>query len=144
MANMLVRWRSRAADSIRSVLMSLQDAITRAAVGAARTSTRLGSVSAQIRRSNDAVDEMLGTAARLNEDIKRIAQSSTHTLVAAQEMNKLSTAGRALSAQGAASSEQLQAQMQQTVERIDRLVRSVQAITHVSKVIEDIARQTRL
>jgi len=140
----LPRWAAGASASIRAVLVSLQDAITRAAVGAARTSTRLGSVSAQIRRSNDAVDEMLGTAGRLNEDIKRIAASSNRTLEAAREMNKLSTDGRTLSAQGATSSEQLQAQMAQTVERIDRLVRSVQAITHVSKVIEDIARQTRL
>jgi methyl-accepting chemotaxis protein len=138
------RWRDGAAGSIRAMLVALQDAITRAAVGAARTSTRLGSVTAQIRRSTEAVDEMLDTAGRLNEDIKRIAASSNRTLDAAKEMNKLSTDGRSLSARGAASSEELQAQMRETVERIDRLVRSVQAITHVSKVIEDIARQTRL
>jgi len=87
---------------------------------------------------------MLSTAGRLNEDIKRIAASSNQTLEAAQEMNRLSADGRDLSAKGAASSEQLQAQMRETVERIDRLVRSVQAINNVSKVIEEIARQTRL
>ena len=129
---------------MRDILASLQDAITRAAVGAARTSTRLGSVSSQIKRSNAALDEMLDTAGRLNEDIKRIAVSSKHTREAASEMNQVTSDGRALSVKGAQSTEQLQAQMQQTVERIDRLVRSVQAITHVSKVIEDIARQTRL
>jgi methyl-accepting chemotaxis protein len=140
----LSRWRGRTAGPVRAMLVSLQDAITRAAVGAARTSTRLGSMSAQLRRSSQAVDETHETARRLNEDIKRIAASSNQTLQAAREMSELSTHGRTLSAQGAASSEQLRAQMQQTVDRIDRLVRSVQSITHVSKVIEDIARQTRL
>ncbi|HWA38512.1 MAG TPA: methyl-accepting chemotaxis protein [Burkholderiales bacterium] len=140
----LSRWRGSGSGPVRAMLVSLQDAITRAAVGAARTSTRLASMSAQLRRSSQAVDETHETARRLNEDIKRIAASSNQTLDAAREMSKLSTDGRTLSAQGAASSEQLRAQMQQTVERIDRLVRSVQSITHVSKVIEDIARQTRL
>ena len=143
----LGRWLSRIAhgsSSMRAILVSLQDAITRAAVGAARTSTRLGSVSAQIKRSNAALDEMVDTAGRLNEDIKRIAASSKHTREAAREMNEVTAEGRTLSVQGTQSSGQLQAQMQQTVERIDRLVRGVQSITHVSKVIEDIARQTRL
>src|SRR5436853_5179755 len=68
-----------ASSSMRAILTSLQEAITRAAAGAARTSTRLGSVSSQIKRSNEALDEMLDTTGRLNEDIKRIAASSNET-----------------------------------------------------------------
>jgi len=129
---------------MRAVLASLQDAITRAAVGAARTSTRLGSVSAQLKRSNSALDEMVDTAGRLSDDIRRIAGSANRTREAAHEMNQVTSEGRALSAQGTASSEQLEAQMKETVERIDRLVRGVESITHVSQVIDSIARQTRL
>jgi methyl-accepting chemotaxis protein len=129
---------------MRGILAALQDAITRAAAGAARTSTRLGSVSSQIQRSNETLAEMLDTAGGLNEDIQRIAASSNETRAAAEEMNRVSNDGRSLSRQGAVSSDQLQTQMKQTVERIDRLVRGIQSITHESKVIEDIARQTRL
>ncbi|MBV8031904.1 MAG: hypothetical protein JO035_10395 [Betaproteobacteria bacterium] len=132
------------ATSVRAILSALQDAITRAAAGAARTSTRLGSVSSQIKRSNEALGEMLDTAGRLNEDIKRIAASSRETREAAGEMSRVSGEGRTLSKEGAASAGKLEAQMRETVERIDRLTRGIESITHVSKVIEDIARQTRL
>src|SRR3954470_7444759 len=108
--------------SIRHVLSALQDAITRAAAGAARTSTRLGSVSGQIKRSNEALGEMLDTTGRLNEDIRRIAASSNETRESAAEMNQVTSEGRALSIQGAATSARLESQMKETVERIERLV----------------------
>lgn len=130
--------------AMRAVLASLQDSIVRAAAGAAKTSARLGSVAGQIQRSNAALGEMLDTAERLNDDIRRIATSSNETRAAAEEMSRVSGEGRALSRKGAESSAQLEAQMRETVERIDRLVRGVESITHVSKVIEEIARQTRL
>jgi methyl-accepting chemotaxis protein len=135
---------ARSSAPIHAMLRGLQNAIARAAVGAARTATRLGSVSAQIKRSNAAVGEMLDTAGRLNEDIKRIAASSNQTREATREMSGLTTEGRALSEQGAASAEQLRAQMKETVARIDRLVAGVESITHVSRVIDEIASQTRL
>src|SRR5207244_3434736 len=103
-------------SAIRAILSALQEAITGAAAGAARTSARLGSVSAQIKRSNAALDEMLDTAGRMNEDIRSVAGSSNHTREAASEMSKLTTEGRSLSAQGAQSSEELLVQMRQTVE----------------------------
>ncbi len=92
-----------ASGSMRAVLSALQEAITRAAAGAARTSTRLGSVSSQIQRSNATLGEMLDTAGRLNEDIRRIAASSNETRGTAEEMKRVSTEGRSLSRQGAAS-----------------------------------------
>jgi methyl-accepting chemotaxis protein len=130
--------------SVRGTLSALQDAVTRASVGAARTSMRLGSVTQQIKRINSALAEMLGTSGRLNDDIKRIASSSEHTRAAAHSMNAVTSEGRELSAKGAASASQLEAQMRETVERIDRLVTSVQSISQVSQIIDDIARQTKL
>jgi len=144
------RWFQRLAGvsvtrgAFRSMLVALQDAITRTAVGAARTSMRLGSVTAQSKRTSLALNEMLRTAARLNEDIQSIAGSSQHTSKAAMEMNEVSAAGQAMSVEGTAASEQLQTQMRQTVERIDRLFANVQSITQVSEIIDGIARQTKL
>ena len=55
--NWIARWvgAGRSARSVRGILSALQDAIIRAAAGAARTSARLGSVSGQIGRSNEAL-----------------------------------------------------------------------------------------
>ena len=129
---------------VRSMFAALQDAITRTAVGAARTSIRLSSVSAQAKQSNVALADMLRTAGRLNEDMKQISASSQHTDEAAREMNQVASEGHALSIQGVKSSEELQEQMHQTVERIDRLFKNVQSIMQVSEVIDNISRQTRL
>ncbi len=129
---------------VRAMLTALQDAITRTAVGAARTSIRLGSITGQIRRTNGALTEMLGTAGGLNDDIQRVAGSSQHTREAAREMQQVTASGRELSEAGSSSARELQSQMGATVERIDRLFESVQAVLQVSKIIDDIARQTQL
>jgi methyl-accepting chemotaxis protein len=133
-----------ASASVRAMLMALQDAVTRAAVGAARTSMRLGSITGQIQRTNDALNEMLRTAGGLNEDIQRVAGSSQHTHEAAREMKEVTSSGRDVSVQGVDSAVELQSQMRETVERIDRLFENVQSVLQVSKVIDEIARQTQL
>ncbi len=133
-----------ASGSYRATLSALQDAITRTAVGAARTSQRLGSVSQQIRRIHTALGEMLGTSSKLNDDIKRIASSSEQTREAAHSMNLVTAEGRTLSKKGAVSAAELETQMRETVARIDRLVVGVQSISQVSEIIDDIARQTKL
>ena len=133
-----------AAGDVRSTFAALQEAITRTAVGAAKTSLRLGSVASQLKRTNAALSEMLRLAGGLTDEIKRVAVSSHEADQAASEMSRLTAEGRTLSSQGSASTEQLQTQMRQTVERIDRLFGDVQAIMQVSKVIDDIARQTQL
>ncbi|MBL8516577.1 MAG: chemotaxis protein [Betaproteobacteria bacterium] len=135
---------SRRAGASTGVLKALQEAITRTAVGAARTSLRLGSVTVQLKRINTALTEMLGTSGRLNDDIKRIATSSAHTREAAHAMNEVTDEGRALSARGADSAARLESQMRETVLRIDRLAQGVESISQVSQIIDDIARQTKL
>ena len=129
---------------VRAMLTALQDAITRTAVGAARTSLRLGSITGQIQRTNEALTEMLRTVGSLNADIQRVAGSSQHTHDAAREMKQVTASGRTLGQQGSQSAAELQAQMRTTVERIDRLFESVQSVLQVSKIIDEIARQTQL
>ena len=135
---------ARESAPVRAMLVALQDAITRTAVGAARTSIRLGSITGQIQRTNDALTDMLRTAGSLNDGIQRVAKASQHTHEAAREMRQVTSAGRDLSVQGSTSAAELQSQMRATVERIDRLFGSVQSVLQVSKVIDEIARQTQL
>ena len=129
---------------MRAILVALQDAITRTAVGAARTSIRLGSITGQIQRTNEALTDMLRTAGGLNDGIQRVARASQHTDEAARAMRSVTATGHDQSVLGSASASELQAHMGTTVERIDRLFESVQSVLQVSKVIDDIARQTQL
>ena len=142
----ILRWRPgrAAAGTLRPVFQALETAISRTAVGAARTSQRLGSVSAQIRRANEALDEMLRRAGTLNDDIHRVSESARHTHAAARELKQLSQDGTRMGGEGVRATGELQAQMRVTVERIDRLFANVNAIMQVSRVIDDIAQQTQL
>jgi methyl-accepting chemotaxis protein len=139
-----LRGRRREASSSGSIFVALEGAIARAAAGAARTSLRLGSVSGQLGRTREALADMLHTSAALKEDVQRIHASSRHTDTAATEMKRVAAEGRELGLQGEDASRQLQKQMHATVERIDRLFENVQSVLQVSKVIDDIARQTQL
>ena len=130
--------------SVSALFAALEVAVARAAAGAARTSMRLGSVSAQLGRTREGLAEMLRSAGSLSEDIQRVNASSRHTDTAAGEMKRVAAEGRTLGLKGEEASRQLQVQMHSTVERIDRLFDNVQSVLQVSKVIDDIARQTQL
>jgi len=137
--------RSRVAGAgMKGVFSALETAIARTAAGAARTSTRLGSVSAQLTHAREALSEMLRTSATLSEDVQKVEASSRHTDAAATKMKSVAGEGRSLGAEAEKSSRELQAQMHATVERIDRLFGNVQAVMQASKVIDDISRQTQL
>jgi len=105
---------------------------------------RLGSITGQIQRANEALDEMLRTAGGMNDDIQRVSGSTQHTRSAAREMKEVTESGRETSSLGAESARELEKQMDTTVERIDRLFQGVQKVLQVSKVIDEIARQTQL
>ena len=132
------------ASSVRSILTSLQDAVTRAAIGAARTSMRLASITGQIERTNQALAEMLHTTGGLSEDIKRVADSSNSTRRSAGAMKEVTASGYAVSTKGAESARHLRDQMHLTVERVDRLMDALGTMMQVSKVIDGIAQQTQL
>ncbi len=145
---MAFAWRARAgslgAGAMRTMLVSLQDAITRTAIGAARTSMRLASITGQIQRTNDALTEMLSTAGALNDDIGRVAGSSSSTLKSAGTMKEVTAQGQTLSSRGAESAKHLQDQMHLTVDRVDRLIEALGGMVSASKVIDSIAQQTQL
>jgi methyl-accepting chemotaxis protein len=130
--------------AMRIVFSALETAIARTAAGAARTSMRLGSVSAQLDRARQALSEMLRTAGDLSDDVQRVEAAARHTDAAAGEMKSVAGEGRSVGIESEQSSRQLQAQMRATVERIDRLFDNVQAVLQASKVIDDIAKQTQL
>jgi methyl-accepting chemotaxis protein len=128
----------------RAAFHALEGAITRTAVGAARTSRRLASISSQIGRANQALDEMLRRAGGLNDDIQKISGAARETDTAAREMRGVTREGRSLGEAGVATTTELQSQMRLTRERIDALLHDVDAIMQVSRVIDDIAQQTQL
>ncbi|MFL6623995.1 MAG: methyl-accepting chemotaxis protein [Sulfurifustaceae bacterium] len=143
-------WRERndatlhASTGMKHLLVRLQDLFTRSAVGSARASVRLDSVSTQMKQVSNSLSALVRTADKLHSNIHHVADASQQTLAAAREMNTLSADGRDLSQNAMASSEQLRVQMQATVERIESLVKGIGSVMSVSQVIEEIARQTLL
>jgi methyl-accepting chemotaxis protein len=129
---------------MRPVFQALEAAIIRAAIGAARTSMRLSSISAQIRRGNEALEGMSRRAGSLNEDIQKVAAAARQTQGAARQMRMVTSEGLEMGDASVAASQQLQTQMALTRERIDRLLENVNAVMQVSRVIDDIAQQTQL
>src|SRR5690242_11039783 len=129
---------------LRGAFGALERAISRASVSAARTSMRIASVSREIRRTHDALGEMLRTAEGLNQDMQRIASASQQTAHAARQMKQVAAEALGASDKGTASAHELQAQMADTVGRIDALLSRVQAVMEASRVIDDVAQQTQL
>ena len=85
-----MRWKK----DLRPVFAALETAIARTAAGAARTSLRLGSISAQLARARETLSEMLRTSASLNEDVQRIQVAARHTDTAAAQMKDAAAEGR--------------------------------------------------
>jgi methyl-accepting chemotaxis protein len=131
-----------ASARMKRLLVGLQELFTRSAVGSARASVRLDSVSTQIKQVNESLGGLVRTAETLHSNIHNVSDASQQTLAAAREMNMLSASGRNLSQETTASSEQLRVQMRATVERIEALVKGIGSVMSVSQVIDEIARQT--
>jgi methyl-accepting chemotaxis protein len=134
----------RASPELKRLILALQGLVINAAASTAHTSVRMGSVSQQTAQVSAALAELLRSAHGLRQDIGRVSESSTGTLQAVREMQRLTVEGKDLSAQSADSSLELQTQMQETVRRIEALVKGTAGILNVSQVIESIARQTQL
>jgi methyl-accepting chemotaxis protein len=126
------------------VLREVQTLTTKSAAAWAHTARRLDSVREQVEQANASLDNMLRTAGELNAQFQRVSNASAKTLAAAGEMENLSNSGRDLSKKAMGSSEELQVQMQATVNHIEKLVKGVTAIIRVSETIQAIARQTTL
>jgi methyl-accepting chemotaxis protein len=131
-------------DDPRKVLAEVQALTTKSAVASATTALRLDSVNTQVEQTNASLDSMLRTAGELQSQFQRVSSASAKTLAAAGEMENLSNGGRDLSKKAVGSSVELQTQMQATVAHIEKLVKGVTSIIHVSETIQAIARQTTL
>jgi methyl-accepting chemotaxis protein len=131
-------------DDTIKVLEDVQALTIKSAVASATAALRLDSVNTQVEQTNASLDSMLRTAGDLNSQFQRVSNASAKTLVAAGEMENLSTRGRDLSKRAMGSSQELQTQMQATVAHIEKLVKGVTAIIRVSENIQAIARQTTL
>src|SRR5712671_4840446 len=105
--------RLRASKPMKRLLVRMQELFTRSAVGSARASVRLDSVSTQMRQVNESLGGLVHAAEKLHSNIHNVSDASRQTLAAAREMNTLSASGRNLSQQTTASSEQLRTQMQE-------------------------------
>jgi methyl-accepting chemotaxis protein len=112
--------------------------------GSAKAAIHLHAVSVQSRQASASIAQMLVTARMLHAKFRQVFDSSVRTLAGAREMERLSSRARELNADAISASTELQAQMQATVQHIEKLVAGVTAMIQVSETIETIARKTTL
>lgn len=132
------------AAGMRQVLSTMESLITRAAVGAARSSVRLQAVTGQIEEIHQSVASISTATAQLQQGIHQVSSAAADAVRGAQQIDDLTGAGQSVSNEATEAAQALQTQMHTMAERLDGLVERIKAITRVSQVIEGIASQTNL
>jgi len=136
---------SQAVDgAMREVLVALQDTITQAAVGAARSSLRLESITQRFEETHNNVSAVSDSMERIRSGVQEVTASTRKTADLTEEMDDLTQEGQAKSEEAVASTRALSEQMEVVTERFQLLMEQIQAITQVSEVIGDIAKKTNL
>jgi len=135
---------SDALKPIRSAFAALETLLTRAAVGAARTSQWLKSVEeGHVRLEASTAASRQATEA-LRMSLESAAAGAGRTAEAAREMAGLTRLGHAESDRSVQAMRTLQATSEGTAARLRLLLGKVQQVTDVSRVIEGISARTNL
>lgn len=129
---------------VAETLQVLQQVITRAAIGAARTAQRLERISQQFAEARAGVEEAGRSAQQIRHRVESVAEAARSTAAVAHQVARLTEEGRQQSESSRAAVGKLEAQVAEVMQRIERLVVQVQGITQISDVIDRIARKTKL
>ena len=129
---------------LRAAFAGLERVLVRAAIGAARISLRLQKVARGNASLSRDSGEIQAATERLARTIAEVAARSQDTAEDARQMADLTRTGQLVSEEAAASARRLQEHTGVTEARLHALMEKVQAVTQVSRVIEDIATRTNL
>ena len=129
---------------IRGAFAALESLLTRAAVGAARTSQWLKSVEQGHARLEASATASRHATEQLRLSLESAAASAGRTAEAAKEMAGLTRLGHADSDRSVQAMRSLQTRSETTAARLRLLLGKVQQVTDVSRVIEGISARTNL
>ena len=129
---------------LTSDLQGIGRVLTRAAVGAARTSLRLQTLAGATQRILASSSEIQGALAGLDGTIQGSARAAEGGADSSRRMASLSQEGLQASEQSIATVHELRRQTGLTDEKLQALMEKILQVTEVSKVIEEIANRTGL
>ena len=129
---------------VAEAFQALQQVITRAAIGAARTAQRLERIGQQFTEARTGVETATRAVQQIRQRVEAVAEAARSTADVAHQVTQLTEEGRQQSAASQQAVEHLEQQVAAVMERLERLVAQVQGITQISDVIDRIAWKTKL
>ncbi|BDG61578.1 methyl-accepting chemotaxis protein [Caldinitratiruptor microaerophilus] len=129
---------------LRASLVGLEGVISRAAVGAARSSVRIRTVAGHMEEVHRSVETLAESTRQVQGGADQVARAATEAAGLAAQVERMTGEGRQITAEALAAIRRLRDQSQAMAERLGQLVERMREITQVSGVIESIAAQTKL
>ena len=133
-----------ALSALRAAFAGIETLVTRAAIGAARTSQWLKRIEHGHARLEASAGEIKAATDALRHSLESAAQGADRTAQAAREMASLTREGHAESERSVKAMSALRAQSEGTAARLKSLLGKVQEVTQVSRVIQEISARTNL
>ncbi|WP_243664153.1 methyl-accepting chemotaxis protein [Rhodothermus marinus] len=131
-------------SEVAETFHALQQVITRAAIGAARTAQRLERIGQQFAEARAGVEASARAMQQIRQRVEAVAESARSTADVAHQVARLTEEGRQQSDASQEAVKHLEQQVVAVMERLERLVAQVQGITQISDVIDRIAWKTKL
>ncbi len=129
---------------VAETFLALQQVITRAAIGAARTAQRLERIGAQFSEARAGVEGAARAVQQIRQRVKSVTEAARSTAEVAHQVARLTEEGRQQSNASRKAVGTLEQQIAAVMQRLERLVVQVQGITQISDVIDRIAWKTKL
>src|SRR5262249_13782880 len=127
----------------REVLVALERVLTRAAIGAARTAVWVRGIGSRSEDIGAGAREVGETSDRMRRRMEGAAGTAGQTSDAAQRVAAIAGEARALSEQSIRTIRRLAEHGETTNKRLQSLLVKVRQVTNVSRMIDEIASQTR-
>ena len=131
-------------ELLLSLFKKLQGIMTSTAVNAAKNGMRLSRLTTQIKEVSLNLSNISKSTHELKTSIDSTAQFAMDSATGAEKVRSLVESNSEKCTEASKSAEAMQKQMKETDERLNALMQKVQHITEVSKVVQEIALETKL
>lgn len=131
-------------DTVREVLVGLDRVVAQAGVGAARNALALKTLSTGIAQAFAGTERMAESALQIQAGVEKVATEAGHAAQCGEQVDRLAEDGYALGLQASEANQALHDQVHAMARHLASLSERIAAITQVSRVINEIAEQTRM
>jgi methyl-accepting chemotaxis protein len=131
-------------EGVHEAFLGLETVLVHSAIGAARISLRLLKVAKGNQNLEQESSGIQAATEQLVKAVSDVAAGAHQTAEDAHQMASLTLTGQQVSQEAASSARKLKDHTAVTEARLHALMEKIQAVTQVSRVIEDIATRTNL